>query len=173
MKVKHEEGFAAPSGGPRRQHATAPLPEGDGSGPDRFSRHAVAALWTLCDDAYRRLNERAAVTGMPCRVSTTRMPDGRRCWLAGEEGSQRSIAVDSMLSVIEGRVHGGAFIRTSRPYLSLFVVPVAEQHQIGWRVGTNGVPLTPALIDDLFQGVLAGEEEAARRLARLTVYALG
>jgi hypothetical protein len=111
--------------------------------------------------------------GEPCRISISRTPADRRYWRVDQRGSQRSVAVALMLSVVDGKIRGGAFISTSRPYLSLFVVPRIEQDRIRWRLGTTGVSLTAAVVQDLFLSALNDDPQATRRLAPLAVYALG
>jgi hypothetical protein len=136
-------------------------------------QESAAELWTLFDDAYSRVSARAAQVGAPCSSRAVLTPHERRYRRTGARGEQRHIAVSLMLSVIEGRVRGGAFISTSRPYLSLFVAPVARCGQVHWRVGTSGHVLTAGIVEDLFLSVLDDEAEATRRLAHLVAYSLG
>src|SRR5579885_2865053 len=94
--------------------------------PEQAMQVALTALWTMFDGTYRRICDLAEQSGEPGRVSIARTDVARRYWRAGDQSYECSIGVNAILSVVDGTVHGGAFISTSRPYLSLFIVPAFE-----------------------------------------------
>jgi hypothetical protein len=136
-------------------------------------QEAAAVLWTLFDDAYCRASARETLAGPPDCTREVITPSERHYGRSGKHGEQHSIAISLVLSVIEGRVRGGAFLNTSRPYLSLFFTPVTKRGQVRWRAGTAGHVLSSDLVEDLFLSVLDDEADATRRLAPLVANSLG
>jgi hypothetical protein len=173
MKI-HPSQPAAQIAGPHRAQATGRRAFTAGMAAEDFMQEAAAALWATFDDAYSRASARTAQDGTPPHCTmVVPTPSERRYLRTESDGEQRSIIVSLMLSVVEGRVRGGALISTSRPYLSLFVAPVTRRDRIDWRVGTSGHLLTAGLVDDLFLSVLDDDADATRRLAPFITYSLG
>jgi hypothetical protein len=134
---------------------------------------AALALWALFDVAFSRACMRAAQASAPSCTKEVLTPFERRYRQVDTRREQQSIAVSLMLSVVDGRVRGGALITTSRPYLSLFAAPVAKRGQVHWRVGNSGQSLAVDLVEDLFLSVLENNAEATRRLAPFVTNSLG
>jgi hypothetical protein len=141
--------------------------------PETLVEEATTALWTLLDDAYGKAAARAAqVDGTQCAKNVL-TPTERRFERLVTDVEPRGIAVSLLLSSIDRRIHGGAFITTSRPYVSLFVAPVGKRGRPHWRIGTTGKELTAGIVDDLFLSVFDDQEDATERLAPLMTYSLG
>ena len=141
--------------------------------PESLVEEATSALWTLLDDAYGNAAARAAqADGAQCGRSVL-TSTVRRFERQVVRGETRAVAASLMLSIIGGRMRGGAFITTSRPYVSLFVAPVGDHGRLNWRVGTSGEMLTAGIVEDLFLSVFDEQEDATRRLTPLLTYSLG
>jgi hypothetical protein len=173
MKAQPLWHLIAVPNGPHPEQAAVSQGQGGYVAPASPIEEAAVALWALFDVAYSRAGVRAAQAPAPGCTKEVLTPFERRYRQVDARSEQQSIAVSLMLSVVDGRVRGGALITTSRPYLSLFAAPVAKRGQIHWRVGTSGQSLTVDLVEDLFLSVLENNAEATRRLTPFVTNSLG
>jgi hypothetical protein len=134
---------------------------------------AADALWALFDNAYSHSGTRAEQASLPGCSKMVLTSYERRYEQVDSRDGRHGIAVSMMLSLVEGRVRGGALITTSRPYLSFFTAPMLKRGKMAWRVGTSGQMLTAEFVEDLFLCVLENNAEATRRLAPLITNSLG
>ena len=87
------------------------------------ARRCHEALWLPFDAAVREANAALEQAGEPGRISITRTIRERQYGAEGPDGSQRQIAVYLVLSVVEDRLTGGAYVSTNQSRLSMYLVP--------------------------------------------------
>jgi hypothetical protein len=148
-----------------RQHIAAPATRYD---PRARAEEAIDSLWALFDEAYREANAAMEAAGDPGRISLTREATQRAYRATAPDGSLRTITIFALLSVVEGRICGGAYVGTDLSRLSIYLVPSDERGHVRWRVATNHQPFTSTLVHDLFLSVFGDDPEATLRLSPLS-----
>ncbi|HVA92887.1 MAG TPA: hypothetical protein VNL71_23970 [Chloroflexota bacterium] len=132
------------------------------------AEEAINALWALFDTTYREANAALEAIGEPGRISVIRAPNQRSYQAIGPDGSPRVITIVALLSVVDGRLRGGAFVGINRSRLSIYIAPSGERGRACWRVATSSQSFTRALVRDLFLSVFGDDPAATLRLSPLS-----
>jgi hypothetical protein len=125
---------------------------------------AVAALWTLWDEAVTQATAALVQAGLPERILTMRTDREYRLGLEGAEGDARYIRTFVGLRAVNGHASGGAQIGTSATRATIYLVPSVEGGRLRWLVPATGTEFTARVVDDLLLSVFANDPAATRRL---------
>jgi hypothetical protein len=134
---------------------------------------AIAALWTLLDEAVAQATAALARAGLPERILTRRTE--REYWLSmsGPDGAPRQIALFASLRAVHGHASGGAQLTTSQTRASIYLVPSLAGGRLRWLVPAaaaactkpSGAEFTARVVDDLLLSVFGDDPAATLRLA--------
>ena len=125
---------------------------------------AMAALWTLFDEAVTQATHALEQAGLTDRILTRRT--SREYWLsmAGPDGARRSISIFVSLRSVNGSASGGAQITTSETRAAIHLIPSIDGGRLRWLVPAAGVEFTARVVDDLLLSVFADDPGATGRL---------
>lgn len=157
-----------PNWAARLAHRQQRVPEPPKEPADSLLGDATEALWLPFDAAVREANAALEQAGEPGRISITRTIRERQYGAEGPDGSQRQIAVYLVLSVVEDRLTGGAYVSTNQSRLSMYLVPEKTATDVHWIVASSGLPFNIDMVHDLFLSVFADDPAATHRLSPLS-----
>ena len=131
---------------------------------EEWIRGAIAALWTLWDDAVVQATAALAQAGLPERILTLRSEHEYRLEIACAEGEPRRIWLFAGLRTVDGHASGGAQITTSSTRATIYLVPSVDGGCLRWRVPATGTEFTARVVDDLLLSVFANDPAATCRV---------
>lgn len=133
---------------------------------------AIAALWTLFDDAVAQATAALERAGLPERILTRRTE--REYWLYMTEpnGEQRQITLFTSLRAVDGQPSGGAQVTTSQTRATIYLSPTIDGGRLRWLVPAAAAActkpgtaeFTARVVDDLLLSVFADDPAATYRL---------
>lgn len=175
MTATYETGAEAPQPRPmrpipwaerfaQRRRQTRERAPADGMPPEDWIPGAMAALWTLFDEAVTQATHALEQAGLTDRILTRRT--SREYWLsmAGPDGARRSISIFVSLRAVQGHASGGAQITTSETRAAMHLVPSIDGGRLRWLVPAAGGEFTTRVVDDLILSVFADDPAASGRL---------
>jgi hypothetical protein len=139
--------------------ATAPRAE-------EWIPEAVAALWTLWDEAVAQATAALVHAGLSERIVTVRTDHEYRLGMEAVEGDARYIRIFVGLRAVNGHASGGAQITISTTRATIYLVPAMAEGRPRWLIPATGTEFTARLVDDLLLSVFANDPAATRRVGR-------